>query len=515
MSAVLPSRRSRPHAGRATSAAAFVCLLVLALGPVLLVDIPAMVDYPNHLARMSVLSRDGGAAANPFYEVVWALYPNLAMDLLVPPLARVVGVEAATRGFYLASQILVVGGSIAIEFAVKRRFHIAGLVAILFLYSIPFAWGFVNFQFGLGLALCSVAGWIALKDRHAALRFAFHAAVVMVLFVSHLFALGIYGVTIGICELWRVRSGEATRRSLPPTAAALAAPVAVLLGAMTALGGSVGGAGNVWGAQHKLEWLFLALNGYSVALSAFSTGILAFLAYVLARRGALRLEGAGAWLAPGFALLFLAMPLRLFDTAFVDVRIVVAAVLILPAFVSVRIPEPAWRTGAASCVAGLVVVNLGYVAVVQMFYRAEYAAVVASFGQVESGSRLLVGHSGEAEDPPRDRFDYPMHHAPVLAVHYADAFVPTLFTYPGKQPVLARPAYRHLDVPQGGPAPLEVLRAAVDGGAGVPSYVANWPVDFDYLYLVGKPAVNPMPDRLDELAGGSRFSLYRIRKPGR
>ncbi len=77
----------------------FLLLLVLSLGPVFAVDIPAMVDYPNHLARMYVLSRAGTAAASSFYQVTWGFYPNLAMDLIVPPLARFISVDAATQSF--------------------------------------------------------------------------------------------------------------------------------------------------------------------------------------------------------------------------------------------------------------------------------------------------------------------------------------------------------------------------------------------------------------------------------
>ena len=44
----------------------FAILLCIALGPVLLVPIPAMVDYPNHLARMYILSSSGTLDANPF-----------------------------------------------------------------------------------------------------------------------------------------------------------------------------------------------------------------------------------------------------------------------------------------------------------------------------------------------------------------------------------------------------------------------------------------------------------------
>ncbi|WP_347338810.1 hypothetical protein [Bradyrhizobium vignae] len=44
--------------------------------PVLLTPIPAMVDYPNHLARMYVLGQNGTPGANPYYEVTWPSIPT-------------------------------------------------------------------------------------------------------------------------------------------------------------------------------------------------------------------------------------------------------------------------------------------------------------------------------------------------------------------------------------------------------------------------------------------------------
>ena len=184
-------------------------LFALALLPVLAVPIPAMADYPNHLARMYLLVRDGTQAESPIYRVVWTLSPNLALDLVVPRLARVVSVETATRMFLLASQILTVTGAVAIELAVKRRFELSGFLALMVLYSLPFAWGFLNFQFGLGIGLWGIAAWLALPERAPVRRFAIHALVVVVLFASHLFTLGIYGFTLGLHELWRAWSRRA------------------------------------------------------------------------------------------------------------------------------------------------------------------------------------------------------------------------------------------------------------------------------------------------------------------
>ena len=142
----------------------FILLAALTLLPTALVDIPAMGDYLNHLARMHLLADVGTANENPYYEVIFALYPNLAMDLVVPQLSKVMDVETATRLFFLCAQILIVGGAIALEFAVKGRHEISGFMALLTLQSTPFSHGFVNFEFGMGIALFGIASWIGLQN---------------------------------------------------------------------------------------------------------------------------------------------------------------------------------------------------------------------------------------------------------------------------------------------------------------------------------------------------------------
>jgi len=68
------------------------------------------------------------------------------------------------------------------------------------------------------------------------------------------------------------------------------------------------------------------------------------------------------------------MPFRLFDTAFVDMRIVVALALIMPAFVSVSFPDIVWRRAAIALAAAIVIVNVGDVTSVWLSYRDDFAA---------------------------------------------------------------------------------------------------------------------------------------------
>ena len=495
--------------------AVLAMLAALSFRPVLLTPIPAMVDYPNHLARMYILSQSGTPDANPHYEVTWAFYPNLGMDLLVPQLARLMGVENATRLFLLLSQVLIVTGALLLEWVRKGRIHLAGFAALAFLYCLPFSWGFVNFEFGLGLALWGIAVYLMLAEGPWPQRFVANLIFVAALYVAHFFSLGIYGATLGLYELWRFYHKRVAYPVAAARLGALALPAVVLFGIMHMTAGAIGSEGTSWFLAFKPIWPLRILNGYNLTVAALTGLALAVSLFFAARRGVLRLESAGIWLAFGFTLLYLVIPSKLFGTAFVDLRVMPAAALILPAFCSLSLPSRAWTMTALAAIGGIILLNLAVVFAVWLPYRTDYAAMIASFQKIDRGSRVLVGSTDDTGDPPfADLTAYPMYYAPTLAVHYANAFVPNLFTETGKQPVRPREAVRNIAIPYGGPVPLGLLAAiaASQPPADVPPFVRTWFRDFDYLYVLGTPATNPLPDLLEVLETSERFVLYRIRR---
>lgn len=500
---------------RSVSIAVFVVLTGVSLLPVLLTPIPAMVDYVNHLARMYILSQSGTPDANPYYEVAWAFYPNLGMDLLIPQIARLTGVETATRLFLLLSQVLIIGGALLIEWARKGRIELAGFAALAVLYCLPFSWGFVNFEFGLGLALCGIAVYLRLADGPWPKRFIANALFVAALYVAHFFSLGIYGATLGLYELWRLSREPAAYRIAAARLCALAVPALVMFGIMRATSGAIGSEGTSWFFAFKPIWPLRILNGYNLTIAAVTGLTLMSLLFVAARRGVLKLEPAGIWLAAGFALLYLAIPSKLFGTSFVDLRVIPAAALILPAFCSLSLPSRGWRLAGLAAISGIILINVAVVLAVWLPYRAEYAAMIESFRKIDRGSRILVASVGDVGDPPfADLTLYPMFYAPTLAVHYANAFVPNLFTEEGKQPVRPRDSVRRLAIPYGGPVPASLLAAIAAGQTppGTPPFIRSWHRDFDYLYVIGRPAANPMPELLDVVETSGRFVLYRIQR---
>src|ERR1700749_219055 len=99
---------ARPEARPFLVWSGFALLLTLSAVPVFSTVLPPLLDYPNHLARMHLLAEGGDA----FYSVQWAVLPNLAEDLIVPPLARVMPLDLAAKLYLIMIFALIAGGVI-------------------------------------------------------------------------------------------------------------------------------------------------------------------------------------------------------------------------------------------------------------------------------------------------------------------------------------------------------------------------------------------------------------------
>jgi hypothetical protein len=481
-----------PSAGHATAVMLALLLLALAMTP-----IPAQVDYVNHLARMGLLAAPG---PHPAYVVTWSLTPNLAMDIIVPALARVMPVADAARLFLALTWGVVVSGAIALERAVKGRHVAAGLCAVPVLFSLPFAWGLGNSNLGLGLAVWGVALWVRLAEALLWRRWLVHCAVTLVLFFTHFFALGCYGVVIGLIELARLAQGRLSWRRAAVLALLLAAPVAVLLALMRATGGTIGGQLIVWDWAQKAHGLVRFWNGADARLALVSALVVVLLIGFMVARHQLQLTQPGRWVAGGLALLWLALPWQLFDIAFLDVRVLALAALVVPAFLAFT-PS---RAGAVVLV-GLALVNGAVTVAGWAAHQADYRAFQASFAALPRGAAVLTAVTADS-----DADDAPLYYAPALAVPARGVFVASFYAFGGAQPVAVAPRYADR-APRAGMDYLPVLLPVLLEG-DPPPHARNWRQRYDYLYVIG-PVPDAPPQELQEVAAGRRFRLYRITRP--
>jgi hypothetical protein len=491
----------------------------LALLPYALPPIPWSVDYANHLARMAVLARgDADPFLSAVYEIRFGSPTNLAMDLAVPALSLLVGVEAATKAFFLAGILLCLTGVVALERAWSGRIGPAGLFAAVAVYSVPFAWGFVNFVFAMGLAIWGVALWVRMLDAAPWRRLAAHVATGLAIAFVHLFAFGLYGLTVGLVSLLAASADPARRTvgRLAGEVAILAAPLVAYLAASLLNGEPVGDRLVRMSLGHKVETGLDVFHAYTPFGRYLLLGWVAFLVALLAS-AAVRTDRALVLLGGFFLALFAAMPMAVLGTYHMPERVFAWAAFVLPAVFAWTRFAP-WH--AAVLVAAMLI-STTLAALPAAAGAAFVAEVRATAAALPTGRRILV-----AQAPSADRFGMAFRrHVPVLAVPDASAFVPTFFTHPGKQPVRTRPAFHAIDVWEGIPPTLgELLHGVAVAGTflpwtetrpGVRPYFADWRADFDYVWVIGTGDGIPDPPWLSPVRVGRDFTLYATgRTPG-
>jgi hypothetical protein len=487
---------------------AFAVLFGLAALPVLSVELPPLFDYPNHLARMDLLARlPGSEALQRYYEPHWRVIPNLGMDLVVPTLVRLLPLAWAGKAFVLASLALLAAGPALVHRAATGRWSLWPLSAFLFLYTRVLLWGFLNYLFGIGLALVAFAAWIALAERNSRGRWAISAALALALFFAHLMACVIYGVLVAGYELgalWRSRPWSWKRAvlRLAPSGVVFLAPLALLVFASE---------GNGLGAIHygrldrKLDLLFSVFDNYDRVfdIACFVLLVLAAsLAYVrrhLVIIPALRLPAAL------LAVIYLAAPAQLMTASAVDHRLpLVLAALLAAATAAPRLTMSSVRLVA---LAGLALFLARMTEVWVHWERADaaYARLLPILDQVPEGGRLAVGYPPEVVGSTA----IPTAHLPTLAIARRDAFVPTLFAYRGQQPVVLTPEAQRLAAETSPTAVWRALMGEKSAGIGALPGLR----EFDAVVLLNRrPFTVPPTPGLVPLAVEPDFALYRIER---
>ena len=516
---IYPPHRLRRSAGFTGLQIGVVCLALLMVAsiPILTQPLPPLEDYVNHLARMHVIATiDSDPALARFYDIHWQIVPNLMMDLVVPPLAHVMGIYKAGQVFMVVTFASILSGALALNRALFGRWSLLPLIAAPLLYNYVFLVGVMNYMFGIGLALWAAAAWVHLRDRAWPLRLATSSVFVVALFFCHLFALGVYGLALLAIELRqlviaRERSVGLRLLDFVTTGLPFLPVLPLLLASPTwQLSGE-----NYWEPLGKLGGLMYIVEVYSDAIAIVLIAALSVAAIWAVRHRLLRLHPIGVMLLLVGGLVYLALPRVMFATYLADQRLPVALAFLVIACIHVDMNYRLARRGFLALVLILLVVRVIEV-------DANWAALSPtnlefrdSIKRIKRGSTILVTYADRTGGD--DVRDLGLVHAPCIAMIERSALVTTAFTVEGKQVMQVRPAYRdQVDTQDGTPPTIEQIIVAADKHIDDPStYWHGWESRFDYVYVLftEDDAPNPAPDRLKLVHDGGRFQLYKVTKP--
>ena len=451
---------------------------MLAAVPPFSTVLPPLVDYPNHLARMHLLEEGG----NAFYTVRWAPLPNLAEDLIVPQLARLVPLETAAKLFLVMIFALMAGGALWLNRVTAGGWRLWPLLAFVLLYNRILLWGFLNYLFGIGIALVGAASWLALEGQRWWLRVLSSSLLAAACFFSHIAALGFYALVIlgvEVSPAWaelRARQWAMLARRVGVSAPQFVLPAALFLGSRhDAAGGTISYAG-IW---RKADLLFSAFDNYDRAFDIVC--FVLFLGFLggLAWTRRLGLAPRLGWASGLVFAVYLLLPSQIYGGSGADHRLPTAFLLLLVAASTPRFPSRRVAAVVGITAASVLIVRLGLIGQVWRETDRVYRADLAGIDALPRGVKLAVAHPEGLFHVART----PTVHLALIAIARRDAFVPTLFAIPGQQPVVLKPPFASLAQE----AQPQILWAALVDGSAADRARPPIPLgDFDFVALTDK-----------------------------
>jgi hypothetical protein len=499
--------------GRAVWWASVAVLSIILLAPLLISDVPPVLDYPNHLARLVLLAAGpDDPVLGRIFTPEWTIIPNLAGDVIGLGLLHLVPIHVAGRCLLGGVLLLNLAGVLTLHRALFGRRSFWPLGSGLVAYNSTFLLGFLNWEIGCGLAMLCAAGWIFWREHRPLTTIAGAMAASILLFFCHLLGLVFFLVLIGGAELRAMRNFRATLVRSAGLLAVLSGPI--LLSAWTTLRDAP--AAMQWPLAHvKLENAASPLINYVFPLDML-TAVLVY--------GGITLGVAFGWLVvapravPAIMVLpvaYFVLPFNFMSGSFLDMRVAVMLGFLLFAAVDRNRGEhhKAYHATAAAFVV-LFAVRMAVVASVWTEHRRDLAELRAVIATVPPGAKVYFTNVPQEEAPaywdagPRSRrlsnglrADY---HLPALLLIERGAFWPVLFANPAQQPIRLRPAFARLarDIPSH-------ARLVADPDLALPALP-----DFDYVLMLEAGAdadlANFIPRCLTLVSRSDFAALFKI-----
>jgi len=421
-------------------AIALVCLIALA--PLLVVEgIAPLTDLYGHLGRHAVqtgLAERPGL--QPYFTYEWQLLGNLGGDILVQLLYPLLGVEGAVRATVLVTQGLGALGLMLVSREVHGRVTPFALAAIPLIYGFPFNYGFINYTLSMALALLAFAAWLRLRRAGAeGLAAAWLGVTGAAIWVAHTYGWAFLGLMAGstmLAEVWAARTNpaRAVLRILGACWPLLLPIVPMVIWRAESAGAAVSG----WAWQYKYVWALSPLRTYWRDFDMGSLAVLVMLLGWAVASRAVKFERAVGIAALLCFVFFLALPFRVFGSAFADMRLLPYALAL--ALVAIGTGQQGPKAARALLIAGALAlaffgVRMATTTVAFARQDALVQAALPALDKMPKGARVAF----LSVKPCRTRWALaPLDHLAGAAMARRDAFVNDQWQAPGVNPLKVR-----------------------------------------------------------------------------
>src|SRR4029077_3883505 len=114
----------------------------------------------------------------------------------------------------------LIGGTVTLHRVLQGRFSVWPVWSVLFIYNAVLFWGFLSCLFAIAVYLFVFSFWIATREWRIVPRILLFSAAGALLFLLHLFAFGLYGLSVFTYEVGcRLKDRRVPLKSLASGAA--------------------------------------------------------------------------------------------------------------------------------------------------------------------------------------------------------------------------------------------------------------------------------------------------------
>jgi hypothetical protein len=490
--------------------AILIVVVLLSVIPATLVRIPPILDYPNHYVRLWLI--DGGVLQSPvskMYALDWSYAStNLAIDLVarvlkgiapvgtIGPLVMMLAITLRPLGILLLGQGL---------FGTARWWHV---LCFVLAWNWALVAGFFNFEISLGLAMLGAALDVRLARHGRVVTALLRIVVGGIVLIAHPFGFIFYvallsGLAIGFSfaplrsarGLWEaaIRVVLVCLPTVVPLAMLLLLAPVLPTSHVQDPGGFIG-----WQTPSLSSHISVLLTGiktYRFSVDAVFGLFLAVPIVVALIRHRLRTHAGLLIVTIVLTIVSLLMPSRIMGIAGVETRLPCMVALALSVAV---LPDFRFSARTAALATGLAVLVVAarsaWIGHIWVDRQPDLASVSRALEHVPAGAAILplenLPGTAQMAQAPTGRFlgNNPIFwHYPTLAIMDRHAFVPTLFTAAGQQPVRVLPPWKNISVVAGPLAPVDKLG---DPTQGVATYLSRWRDCFDYILVVNADMPN-------------------------
>jgi hypothetical protein len=461
-------------------------LALLACLPVLVCAYPQMGDYPAHLARYHVMLADGqNPWLNRYYGFEWKWTGNLGVDLLIGPLARLIGFETAGRLISGLIPVLTGLAMLTVEWTLRKRIGVGSLLGFAFIWSPSLLLGFLNFALSVALALFAFALWVRLAGWRW--RWAVFIPMGLVVWLCHVSGWGVLGLLVFGYEWQRSKNWRAFFAPWPLTAPILP----MLFGAGTTGLFSYGAHVQLY----KLAIWLKAMRDQSMQLDIL--GLALVVTVLLIALGRKRIDGRLGWAALLLLIGSLAMPRQIVGGDYADYRLISTGLMVACLAIDWQLPRWVLYLAPALFLGRLAATTEGWLA-----GSRETAQLLGALDHVPQGARIA---SAVASDQSLWRFNT-FEHIGSYAVVRRDALVNSNFAIPRVHMLTMRDGGRNfIDASQ---------RIKFRPGDTIDLGNYQPALQADYLWYVGHPEPSRLPPGAIVIWRSDHGLLARLAKAG-